>query len=342
MSPDTWPIGKVVGNTWTIQERLASGGFGTVYRAQHRLLSTRKAVIKRLHDHLNDKPELAEAFIREASTMDALRNCPYIVQVWDVNQSDDHFLYICMEFVEGGSLQGLLDGLHGKPLPVDRALRITKQILTALAVAHQAHILHLDVKPADILIQSAEQETIAKLADFGIAAQIAETNPQSRVLRGFGAAGYSPPEQIDGTHRRRDLDGRADLYALGMTLYRMLTGRAPFQFEEDIQWLFLINGALVPKPSEFREELKDWRGLDEFVLKLTYRNRDDRFATADEALRTLAEIRPKTADMTPRQVKPRMPIQSIGRPFMVLGLMLAVSLVLIAILAMVTRPLAGR
>src|SRR5438477_184216 len=94
-APDTWPPGTVIGRTWTVERRLGRGSFGAAYLVGHRFLAKRKAVIKRLDERHSHDRAFVESFLREASIMDALSDCPQVVQPWDVNRSDDHFFYIC-------------------------------------------------------------------------------------------------------------------------------------------------------------------------------------------------------------------------------------------------------
>jgi serine/threonine protein kinase len=332
-APETWQPGKVIAGKWIIERRIAVGGFGAVYLARHENLNT-KCAIKRLREEHNIEPAVVKAFMNEARAMAALSSCRYVVQVLDMDVSDDHFHYIRMEFIEGGSLEDELRSLPGRQMDVGSALTVTRQVLCALEAAHGLGIRHLDVKTRNIMLHRDRNESTAKLVDFGIAAHIAES--RSVDLRGLGTPGYSPLEQIDGSKRRGELDGRADLYALGMTLYRMLLGRAPFEHSEDpVAWLNLIRGAAVPKPSEDRPDLKAWVGLDEFVLRLTQRERDRRFHTATEALSALSEIHTK------KEAKPVEPVPARNRgqlsgPVLTMIVILAVVLVLILLLVFFT------
>lgn len=290
-APDTWPAGKMISGTWTIEGRLGQGSFGAAYLVSHRFLTRRKAVIKRLDERHSHDRAFVKSFLDEASIMDALSDCPQVVQPWDVNRSEDHFIYICMEYMPGGSLAGVLERQEKNRLDPASALDITRQMLIALESAHAANIFHLDIKPDNILLKSAGAPWIAKLADFGISYRIAESaGPASSNFRGAGSAGYIPLEQVTG--KRRDLDARADLYALGMTLFRMLTGRFAFHFDNWTEWPILVKGSEPPPPSRFVPELAKWPGLDAFVLKLIAREREGRFESAVKAREALLDLKP--------------------------------------------------
>lgn len=199
---------------YSILERLGSGGFASVYRAVHDETATEWA-IKVLHDHVAATDDL-KRFERERTTMQALRH-ENIVSVNSHGQTEDGSHYTVLEYVGDGSVRDQIrdDGaLHWS-----RAVSIGVQICGALDVAHRNGVLHRDVKPANILLDG----TTAKLTDFGIArlvGQSAVTAAQSII----GTLAYTPPELF----HNKPFDGRGDIYQLGVTLYEMLLGRAPF------------------------------------------------------------------------------------------------------------------
>jgi len=180
-APDTWPPGKVIGGTWKIERRIGHGSFGAAYLVTHLLLPKRKAVIKRLDERHSMDRKFVQSFIDEATMMDALSDCPQVVQPWDLNRSEDRFVYICMEYMAGGSLAALLEKSPGQRLDPAIAIDITRQILIALEHAHDAKILHLDIKPDNILLKTPHQPWVAKLADFGIAYRIAEAAAEGQI-----------------------------------------------------------------------------------------------------------------------------------------------------------------
>ncbi len=200
---------------YTIVERIGSGGFASVYRATEDGSGTQWA-IKVLHDHTSGADEVRR-FERERTTMRALSGHPHIVGVQDDGQTKDGRHYTVLEYVGGGSVRDLL--ARNGALHWSEVLPIAVQICAALDVAHRNGVLHRDVKPANILLQ----DDTAKLTDFGIARLVGQsqvTAAQSIV----GTLAYTPPEIFHNT----PFDGRGDIYQLGVTMYEMLLGRAPF------------------------------------------------------------------------------------------------------------------
>ena len=199
---------------YSLVDVLGSGGFASVYLATD--ADDQQVAIKVLHDHAS-KPTDLQRFERERATMRALNGHPNIVAILDSGTTDDDQQYTVLEFVSGGSVRDRLQAsgaLHWAPV-----VEIGVQICTALDVAHRSGVLHRDVKPANILLEG----NVAKLGDFGIARLIGQsqvTAAQSII----GTLAYTPPELF----HNRPFDGRGDIYQLGITLYEMLLGRAPF------------------------------------------------------------------------------------------------------------------
>lgn len=200
---------------YTITERLGTGGFASVYLASNDD-DGQLAAIKVLHAHSTDASDLRR-FERERMTMQAFGNHPHIVSVFDSGETEGSEHYMVLEYVDGGSVRDLLKdrgALHWSD-----ALRIAVQICSALDVAHRSGVLHRDVKPGNVLLKDDN----AKLTDFGIARLIGQsqvTAAQSII----GTLAYTPPEVF----HDRGFDGRGDIYQLGITMYEMLLGRAPF------------------------------------------------------------------------------------------------------------------
>lgn len=210
---------------YRILDTLGVGGYGTVYRAEQVQLHREVAlkVLKHGEDTEEHKAEI-EAFLREARLAAGLRD-PRLVQVYDVGESDgEHFL--SMELIEGGSLARKIrrDG----PLPWQEVIRLIRDIALALKVAHAAQLVHRDVKPGNILLGKDGQ---AKLTDLGLAASGEHA----------GTIAFISPEQL----RREQVDGRADIYALGCTAYAALTGSPPFQGDRQE----MARGHLKQKPA---------------------------------------------------------------------------------------------
>ena len=200
---------------YTVGDLLGSGGFASVYLATDDATG-RQSAIKVLHDHTS-KPDDLRRFERERMSMRALSGHPNIVRVYDSGETTDGQHYTALEYIDGGSVRDRIT--EGGALHWATAVEIGVQICAALDVAHRSGVLHRDVKPANILLD----HDMAKLSDFGIARLVGQsqvTAAQSII----GTLAYTPPEVF----HNKPFDGRGDIYQLGISLYEMLLGRAPF------------------------------------------------------------------------------------------------------------------
>ena len=270
--------GHLVRGKYRILKTLGAGGMGTVYLAEHLMLGGQVA-LKFLAAELSRNPSFIKRFRQEARAAYHLRH-PNIVEVADLDQDESGSLFIAMEFVDGPSLRS---AIHGAPrgLPVTRALHIARGVVAGLAAAHARGAIHRDIKPENILLgaqpDGSEQ---AKVLDFGIAAMTEGITNLSHTRGLMLTPEYAAPEQWRGTPAA-ELDGRTDLYALGGVLYEMLAGRTPFQARNMEGWMFQhLQG--VPEPlSRFRPDLEmEYPGLEEIVMCLLARERENRFASA--------------------------------------------------------------
>jgi len=210
-------LSAVLADRYRIERELGQGGMATVYLAED-LKHHRKVAIKVL------KPELAaalggERFLREIETTANLRH-PHILPLYDSGEADGLLFYV-MPLVEGESLRDRLN--REKQLPIDDALRITREVADALSYAHSRGVIHRDIKPENVLLESGH----AVVADFGIAKAISAAGGRTLTQAGMaiGTPQYMSPEQASG---ESDLDGRSDLYSLACVLYEMLAGQPPF------------------------------------------------------------------------------------------------------------------
>lgn len=220
-------IDQTLDNKYHLEERLGEGGMGTVYRARH-LLMDRPVAIKVLHPQFVENEAARARFQLEARAAVLLHHTN-AVSVTDFGQTADGLVYIVMELLNGRTLREIL--AKEAPLETARATSIMLQASAAVAAAHKAGIIHRDLKPSNILVtQSAAAPAIVKVLDFGIvklAADILDDEDASAVtLPGtpIGTPRYMAPEQYKGG----DLTPAADVYSLGVILYEMLTGMAPF------------------------------------------------------------------------------------------------------------------
>ena len=277
--------GTVIRGKYRIVRTLGHGGMGTVYLAEHMLLGRLRA-LKFILGHLAQDPRFVKRFRQEAQTAIELRHSN-IVEVVDLDQAEDGTPYIAMEFVDGPDLRTVL---HSGALHIDRAIAIARGVALGLGAAHAKGIVHRDLKPENILLAGHRAgATHPKLADFGIAAMNDAATAISRTSMMLTPE-YASPEQWRGMPLRQ-LDGRADLYALGGVLYEMLTGRNPFQAENAEGWMYQHLEFEPPRPSMVRPEVAEWPGLDEAVLHLLVKNRDRRTPNAVAAFDELQALR---------------------------------------------------
>jgi TolB-like protein len=214
--------GRTLGH-YVVLESLGEGGMGAVYKARDERLG-RLVALKVMRPDWTSDAEQRQRFVREARTASAL-NHPNILVIYEID-ADEGLDYIAMEYVPGGTLAGLL---ASGPLPAERALRLAAQIADALAAAHAAGIVHRDLKPSNIMLPAEDR---VKVVDFGLAKLVGpplptEEAPEAVTASGtiLGTAPYMSPEQAAG----RAVDGRSDLFSLGIILYEMLAGRRPFR-----------------------------------------------------------------------------------------------------------------
>src|SRR6476469_8603534 len=219
-SPPADPlVGHILDEKYRLEERLGVGGMGTVYRARH-LLIDRPVAIKVLNKLFVEDEAARTRFRREARAAGRLQH-PNAVTVTDFGESQDGFVYLVMELLEGRTLRDVL--AKEAPLDVARSVALMLQISAAVAAAHEAGIIHRDLKPANIfVVQHPEVPAVVKVLDFGIAKLAAELLDDEGAM--IGTPRYMSPEQCDGL----ELTPAADVYSLGCILYEMLTGTVPF------------------------------------------------------------------------------------------------------------------
>ncbi len=271
-------------------DRMAVGGMAEIFRAVQ--LNDggfqRIVVIKRILAHLNAEQQFIDMFLNEARITSTLSH-PNIVQIYDFEKHGNHY-YIAMEYVQGKDLRALLKTLtqQGKLLPVDLAGYVGHEAARGLHYAHmkadlggtKLGIVHRDVSPANLLVS---YDGNVRVADFGIAR--AESNlGHTRTGMLKGKFEYMSPEQID----LHELDGRSDVFALGVVLYNLLTGRRLFRGKSDLDTLENVRKCIVEPPSKWNADVP--ARMDEIVLKSLARERDQRYATGREMAEDLAEF----------------------------------------------------
>jgi tRNA A-37 threonylcarbamoyl transferase component Bud32 len=250
---------------------LGRGGMGVVYQARDRRLG-RVVALKQLPDNLRENPTAVQLFLREARAAAAL-NHPNIVTLFDADQEGGNY-YLTMEFLDGLPLDRILKK-RGK-LSLRDCARLGQQIATGLQYAHERHIVHRDVKTSNLFFT---KDRVVKIMDFGLAKMMQEVRRSATVIG--GTPYYMAPEQATG----ENVDHRADLYALGVTLFELATGTLPFR-EGDVTWHH--RNTPPPDPRDAAPELPD--AYAELVLHLLAKEPSERPASAAEVGARLAEI----------------------------------------------------
>ncbi len=229
---------------YVIDAYLARGGCGAVYRAHHRI-AHHSAAVKVLHGILATSPRMVERFVREVEVVNLLQH-PGIVQIFDIGTLEDGRPFYAMELLHGPTLDTML--APGQRLSPDEALEIFEPLCSALGAAHAAGIVHRDVKPSNVAVDPGPPMRV-KLLDFGIAKLTTpEMNASGLTSAGrlIGTPTIMAPEQILGA----DVDPRADVYALGVLLYRMLVGRLPFEAIDSAELARQHLEVPAPRPSQ--------------------------------------------------------------------------------------------
>jgi serine/threonine-protein kinase len=269
-------IGSVLNGKYRLVRLVGDGGMGSVYEGLHLVLGTRVA-IKLLHPDLARRTGLVERFLQEARVSAQIRS-PHVVQVTDVDRTPEGHAYLVMELLEGEPLSSVLE--RQRRLPVPTACEYTTQILSALEAAHALGVIHRDLKPENVFVTFAAGRPVLKLIDFGIA-KARRTDPQQKNLTVagvvMGTAEYMAPEQA---RSAAQVDARADLYAVGVMLYEMLSGARPVSGDDArIIALKVERGEITPLVQRMPDVPRELAGL---VHRAMAPRPEMRFASATE------------------------------------------------------------
>ncbi len=271
--------GRRIGN-FEVQRKLGSGGMGTVYLAKDLRLQ-RAVALKVLNAKFKDHRQYLERFLREATLAASVRHSG-VAMIFEVGEHEGN-PFIAMELLEGANLH---DYLRQNPqLPIDQILHISKQILAALAAAHNKGVLHRDIKPGNIWLEEIESKhPVVKLLDFGLARLELVEDGLTKTGEVLGTPAYMSPEQFSGT----GVDRRTDLYAVGCVMYQMITGRTPHAGKSTMQ---LIQAIALEKPlpiNRFRKDVP--RTLSRLIERLLSPDANDRPSDCKEVIVLLDEI----------------------------------------------------
>lgn len=256
-------VGRELASKLVVEALVGVGGMGAVYRARHKQLGTTIAV-KVLHEHFRADLQFCARFHAEALVISQLDH-PNVVRIVDYGQEPDGLLYLAMDFLEGIELHDVL--LKAGTLPLPRIVDLGMQVSAGLGHAHTRGIIHRDVKPSNIvLVRSDDDEgrqvDLVKVCDFGIAAH-------SGARDRLGTPAYMSPEQCSGG----EIDGRSDVYSLGVILYELATGQLPFSSNDEEAVMAMQRDEAPPRPSSVRNVD---RRLEELVLRMLAKSPHDR------------------------------------------------------------------
>lgn len=267
---------RLLAGRYELIEKIGEGGMAVVYKGKDRLLN-RYVAIKILRPEFTKDEAFIENFKKESQAAAGLTH-PNIVSVFDVGK-EGNIHFIIMELVEGEPLSQLIEE-KGR-LDYKEAIEITRQVASALSLAHKNQIIHRDVKPHNILITNTG---VAKLADFGIAKAVSNSTMVGGNNKVMGSVHYLSPEQARGSY----VDERTDIYSLGIVLYELLTGEVPFDGDNPITIALMhINDPITP-PSQLVSGIPPQ--LEKVVMKATDKYQSNRYKSADEMISDLDNI----------------------------------------------------
>lgn len=267
-------LGDLLEDRYRVEAVIARGGMSTVYRCVDTRLG-RNVAAKVMHEEYVGDPIFAQRFRREARSMAHLSH-PNLVGVYDFSSDGDH-IFLIMELITGGTLRELL--AERGAMPDYAAAAVMRSVLTGLAAVHNASMVHRDLKPDNILIDSSHQ---VKLSDFGLVRAASAAHGTSNQI--VGTVAYLSPEQVSGD----DITTASDVYSAGIVLFELLTGTTPFRGNTQLKHAYARLDEDVPKPSSRMTGIP--KLVDELVATATARNPEDRFKNADEFLAALNDV----------------------------------------------------
>ncbi len=277
-------IGKVIAERYKVTARIGAGGMGAVYKARQVGMDRSVGIKVMLREYTQDE-RIVKRFKVEALAVSRL-NHPNTVRIYDFGQMDTGDLYIAMEFLDGKPLDSVLD--QTGPMSVNTALHIIKQLASSLAEAHSKGIVHRDLKPENIfLVTVGNDPYFVKVLDFGVA-KLKEGDKRLGTLTQtgaiFGTPKYMAPEQCRG----KEVDGRTDIYAMGVILYQLLTGQVPFSGDSPLA-IMLQHVQNKPKPPTLlKPELDIPNEVEEIVMKCLEKDPNARYQSAGEFLAAIS------------------------------------------------------
>jgi eukaryotic-like serine/threonine-protein kinase len=298
-------IGSTLDRRYLLKREIARGGAGVVFEAEH-IYTKRAVALKVLLPEQRSAPEPRARLLREALALSAARH-PGVVAALDAGETDDGTPYLVLELLEGRSLEGILAVRHH--IGAAEAAWVGARVCEALAAAHRRGIIHRDIKPSNVFVARDEQgNEVVKVFDFGVARMPSQDNKLTRDGGLLGTPEYMAPEQL----LARDVDGRTDLYAVGVTLYECLAGVVPFEgsFGE-----VLLKSSTQPVPPLRQKSPQVTAELAAVIERALSREPDARFADALALAGALRKAAPAAAPgslLGIRQGPPQVPVRPVA------------------------------
>ena len=290
----TLEVGRIIGGKYRLHRQIGEGGMGSVWSAVHDTLD-RTVAIKFLRSSTEDNQTASARFVTEAKSAARVKH-RFVVDVFDFGITEDGVYYMVQELLEGEELADCID--HGAAWEVRDVVQFMAQCLNGLEAVHQAGIVHRDLKPENIFVIRDVDGRYPKLLDFGIS-KLSEPMPQTSVRppsrakqitttgTTLGTPWYMSPEQLRG---RRDLDGRADVYSVGVILYEWLTGRVPYEHDNLAELALQVASGSAPPLVSLRPELG--HNLSSVIAKALSPEPEGRFSSAAEMRDALVALLP--------------------------------------------------
>src|SRR5580693_3282066 len=284
-------LGRVINEKFKILGFIARGGMGKVYRAEQTPLG-RICAVKVLNPNYTGEhdPEFHKRFFLEASMTAKLRH-PNTVTVFDYGQTSDGVYYMAMEYLEGYTLHRAIRQVGH--LSEERTAHIARQICRSLREAHSLGVVHRDLKPANVyLLEHGDEPDFVKVLDFGLVKDVASTDSEELTQAGLfmGSPKYMAPEQISGA----PIDARTDIYALGIIMYEMVTGKVPFDRPKSLDILMAHMKEEAPPICAMNPAARVSGALEEAIFRAMAKDPNDRFRSMDEVLAALKRLGPTT------------------------------------------------
>lgn len=273
-------VGRLLGETYQIVRLIGEGGMGRVYEARHLRLKERRFAIKALHKELASNAEMAARFLREAESVSSLKH-PNVIDVFDVHHLPDGTPYFVGEYLEGEELADTI--MNKGPLEPRVAVKVARQVCSALAAAHERGIVHRDLKPENVFLLKGDRLSV-KVLDFGISKATGVTDALTRTGVIMGTPSYMAPEQARG----KPVDHRADVYSVGASLYFMLTGRRPFDSDDPTTTISMVLTQDPVRPRDLDARIPE--SLELVVQRAMAKDPAERYASMAELDSALAAV----------------------------------------------------